>query len=622
VYDLNKCYSQESSSNIIMKDISNYQTNNEPVYHTNYTCKLNATILHSKQKFDEKNKINDIIKNNQVKQGLSFKIVNGFYNGNSKFFLNSNTNYYDNATKFDNLQNATNNKINTVSSSYSIEWYGYFKPNITGNWTFTLLTDNISLLWIGDIAINDYENINASINTKGSNTISLKLISNKHYPIRIQYGNVELTQSNKFELKIVSPKNNDGIPLLCSLYNSDGTLFEKQLMYYSLNEISPDLTSKGLFNCYINYPKDTSNGIKQSSNDVSVCDGIYNNKYNKDIHYNKKNNKNMYLYRIDGDPKMNQLFMNNNIENEKSLLPVSNDNTILTNKYTKYNDKYPLRTDSDKVMQLSKNDCMKKCNESSTCNYFYSYSKNDNNYCILKNDSFPIQFIPKQPDNNIRKSDLYIRNKIPKLSDTDIRYKLKTINTNNYNSYSDYELLSDKPFIVSDKYNIGYNGLNDETQKLLIKNWKYINGSGVEKENFDNRGYKESKDVVNQSANPGDNNNIPNSIIQNQINPIIQISDDYSKLQKNVNDKYYDISNSILKIKNNNKTGIRDILSNDPNNIYDYSGNLFNYNNMKPKKENALKEDINTMILEQNNVLILGTITVATLLIGAIYFGK
>jgi hypothetical protein len=612
VYDLNKCYSQDSSNNIIMKDISNYQRNSQPVYHTNNSCKLNATILHSKQKLYEKNKIINIIKNGGLKQGLSFKIIDKYYNGNSKFFLNSNISYDDIAVKFDNLQNATNNKINTISTAYSIEWYGYFKPNMTGIWTFTLLTDNISLLWIGDIAINDYENLNAAINTKGSNTVSLNLNANKHYPIRIQYGNTSLTQSNKFTLTISSPKNDDGISMLCSLYNSDGSLFEKQLMYYSLNEVTPDLTIKGLFNCYVTDPNDNSNTVKQPSNDITKCDGIVNG-----VHFNKKDNKNMYLYRIEGDPKMNNLFMINN--NDKNILHVPHNDTILTNSYIEYNDKYPLVTEQDKSTRLSQKDCNKKCDNDPNCKYFYSYTKNNTNYCITKNDDyFPNQLNPKQLNDNVKSSTLYVRNKVPKLSNTDARYNLNTINTNNYKSYSDYELIIDKELIIPDKHNIGYNGLNNEIKDQFIKNWEYINGTGSIKENFDNHNYN----VPINSGNPGSNASIPDSIITNQINPLIKISQDYSELQKNVNDKYYDISNSIYKIKNNNNTGIRDILSNDPNNIYDYNGNLFKYNTKKPQKEDALKEDANIMILEQNNILMLGSITVAALLIGAVYFGK
>jgi hypothetical protein len=622
VYDFNKCYSQDSSNNVNMNDISNYQRNSQPVYHTNNSCKLNATILHSKQKFDEKKKIDDIIKSNGAKQGLTFKIIDKYYNGNSKFFLNSNVGYNDVAVKFDNLQNATNNQINSITTAYSIEWYGYFKPNIAGNWKFTLISDSISLLWIGDIAVNDYENINAVINTNGSNTASINLTTNKHYPIRIQYGNVALTQNNKFALTIVSPKNDDGTTMLYSLYNSDGSLFEKQLMYYSLNEISPDLTTKGLFNCYVNDPNEKSNGIKQSSSDVTICDGVYyDNEDNGDVHYNKKDNKNKYLYRIDGEPKTNNLYMANNIE--KKLFPISSNDTVLTNSYVTYEEKYPLLSELNNSTQLSQTDCKIKCDTDPNCKYFYSYSKNDTNHCITKNDQdFPTQLIPKQPNDNITKSTLHVRSKVPNLSNTDARRKINTINTNQYKSYSDYEVLVDKPLVLSDKYNIGYNGFSDETKKQYIKDWEYINGNGVSKENFDNRGFTESQNVVNKSANPGDNQNIPDSIIEKQINPMIKITQDYSEIQRKVNNNYYDISNSIFKIKNNNNTGIRDILSNDTNNIYDFSGNMFKYNTKKPQKEDAMKEDVNIMVLEQNNILMLGSITIAALLIGAVYFGK
>ena len=611
-YDLNKCYSQESSNSITMKDISNYQKNSEPVYHSERTCNYNAGFLHSKQKLDEKKQINDIIKNNGVKQGLSFKIIDGNYNANPKYFLNSKTDYNDIAVNFDNLQNATNNKINTIKSAYSIEWYGYFKPNMTGNWTFTLLTDNISLLWIDDIAINDYDNLNAAINTKGSNTVSLNLNANKHYPIRIQYGNNAITQNNKFSLSISSPKNEDSISLLCSLYNPDGSLFEQQLMYYSLNEVSPDLTSRGFFSCFVSDPYNKTNGLKQPSNDSTLCNGILNG-----IYYNKKDSKNMYLYRVEAEPKMNNLFMNNNID--KSLLPVSSNDTILINSYKMYKETYPLSSEMAKSKRLSQNDCKTLCNNDPNCKYYYSYKKDKLTHCITKNDEyFPNQIISKQPNEKSTNSTLYVRNRIPKLTETDARYKLNTRNTGNYNSYSDYEVLVDKQLIIPDQHNIGYNGLNDEIKKQFIKNWEYIKGNGPTKENFDNRGYN----VPINSGNPGNNSSIPDSINANQIDPMIKISKDYSEMQRKVNNNYYDISNSIFKIRNNNKTGIRDKLSDDPTNIYDYSGNVFNYNSRKPNKEDALKDDINILILEQNNLLMLGTITIAALLIGAVYFGK
>jgi hypothetical protein len=626
-YDLNKCYnySPDSSNNKIdMKDISNYIPNSQPVYHTNYTCKLNATILNSKNKMEEYQQINNIIKNSGLKKGLSFKIITGFYNSNPKFFSNSKENYNSTlATKFDSIQNATNNSgINYTS--YSIEWYGYLKPTTTGNWRFTLNTDTTSLLWIGDIAINDYENINAFINTKGSNSNTLKLNANKHYPIRIQYGNETLNEQNKFSFSIEGPNGEDGIPLLCCLYKSDGTLFEKTLMYYSLNEVTPDLTSKGLFNCYVNDPKDKNNSLqlKQSPNDVAICDGITNSA--RPVHYNKSNNKNQYLYLIDGDPRMNQLFMKKSAYNVNKLLQVSPDDTISTNSYVQYKNMYPLESDKESAIRLSNKNCETNCNNDPTCSYYYTYESNMKDYCITKSDtSFPRQLTPNQPDSGIYQSTLNIRNKNPKLiNKDDIRSKLNTISTNDYKSFSNYEIISDKKFIVPDKYNIGYNGLDEKDINIIEKENNYARRNGQPFESFENYGYSNKNNIADKAANPGYNKNIPDAITDNQINPLTRMYQDYSKLQQNINNNYYDISGSIYKIRNNSKTGVRDILSNDPDNIYDFSGNVFTYSSKKPKKRDALKEDTQIMVLEQNNLLMLGTITIATLLIGAIYFGR
>ena len=626
-YDLNKCYnySSDSSNNKVdMKDISFLQENGQQVYHTNNSCKLNATILHSKNKMEEYKYVNNIIKNGGLKQGLSFKVVNGYYNSNPKFFLNSKEIYNSTlVTRFDNIQNATNNS-GISFTSYSIEWYGYLKPTNTGNWKITLTTDTNSLLWIGDIAINDYENINAFINTKGSNTNTIQLKEKKHYPIRIQYGNEALNEKNIFSLSIVGPTGEDGIPLLCSLYNSDGTLFEKSLMYYSLNEVTSDLTTKGLFNCYVNDPKDKNNSIqlKQTPNDIAICDGTIKDKNNNTIHYNKNNNKNQYLYRIDGDPRMNQLFMKNNAHNVQKLLPVSQYDTVLSNSYIPYYGMYPLESDKSTAKQISKSNCEINCNNDPNCKYYYSYKTNNKDYCITKNDNFPNQLIPNQPNDNTKYSTLYVRNKNPKLIDKyDIRNKLKTINTNDYKSFSNFEIIPDRNLLIRDKYNIGYNGLHEQDIKVIERENNYIRTNGRSIESFENYGYKNADITTNTSANPGYNQNIPDSINENQIVPLTKMYKDYSSLQQNINNTYYDISGSIYKIRNQTKSGVRDILSNDPDNIYDFSGNYLIYNSKKPKKRDALKEDNNIMILEQNNLLMLGTITIASLIIGAIYFG-
>jgi hypothetical protein len=103
---------------------------------------------------------------------------------------------------------------------------------------------------------------------------------------------------------------------------------------------------------------------------------------------------------------------------------------------------------------------------------------------------------------------------------------------------------------------------------------------------------------------------------------MMDVAKDYAVLQKQINDKYYSIDDKLNNVTNDNKNGIRDILSDDPKEIYDFSGNTFYYNSKKLKKVDALKDDVQIMLVQTNDMFILGSLTIATLLVSAIYFGK
>jgi hypothetical protein len=83
--------------------------------------------------------------------------------------------------------------------------------------------------------------------------------------------------------------------------------------------------------------------------------------------------------------------------------------------------------------------------------------------------------------------------------------------------------------------------------------------------------------------------------------------------------QYFDLSQNIVLYSTN-----RNNLANDP--TYDFSGNklLFVPDKTDPIKttEDVMKNDINTLLLQQNYVYIIGSITCATLLIGVLIIGK
>jgi hypothetical protein len=228
----------------------------------------------------------------------------------------------------------------------------------------------------------------------------------------------------------------------------------------------------------------------------------------------------------------------------------------------------------------------------------------------------------------MKESVLNIKNYDMNLTNSDARYSIPRADVTNYSSYADYELLADKLFIKPDSKNIGYNGLATPLRNQLVRNWNYVIGTGQpvktsEIESFDTHNYQDSTTVRNLGGNPGNNASLPNEIINKQINPMIEISTDYSHLQQQISDKYYGIGTKLNKITNpQTGKGIRDVLSRDENNIYDFSENTLYFNSKKPLKRDALKDDVNMMLAQTNDMFMLGTLTVATLLIGAIYFGR
>lgn len=88
---------------------------------------------------------------------------------------------------------------NNSFNYYSVMWVGYFKPDVTGVWTFYTTSDDGSYLWIGSSAETGYTRANAVVNNGGlheaqerSGTISL--VAGTYYYIRIiqgEAGNVD-----------------------------------------------------------------------------------------------------------------------------------------------------------------------------------------------------------------------------------------------------------------------------------------------------------------------------------------------------------------------------------------------------------------------------------------------
>jgi len=221
---------------------------------------------------------------------------------------------------------------------------------------------------------------------------------------------------------------------------------------------------------------------------------------------------------------------------------------------------------------------------------------------------------------------------------------LKVFNFNSINNYSYFRLIISE--LCNGMTNIKINqwnlfgsiniSINPKSEGFTnIMNTTSIlpyYSSNMTYESFDNHNYmtsselnkKNAANTINQ-ANPSNDPNNPNSLSVSDINkfqisPMIQISSDYSNLLNKIQQNNTDLSNNIVKITNQNRTGIRDKL--EKNDIYDYRGDLLYYYQPKPTVTDAMIEDTNAIIMQQNYVYILGAITTASLLVFAIMLAR
>ena len=257
--------------------------------HTQESCRLAASMEFADVKYNEKMQM--IKRKINKKRGLSYKIVDGYFADNSAYFLDKpSLSSEGRAIDFSTIQSSTSgsnfseliNKNN--GNNLSVEWFGYIYATETGNWGFSLSSDDGSYLWLGNNAINDYSISSSFINNGGTHSTVTKtktkyLVKNTYYPIRIQYGQKYGNYNFGFTISPPSnPSKTNAYDVLYAFYNNDDSLYEMKQLYYSMVESSPENTKNNLFNCYITDPNDANtNNILKKYNNPNNEGGYYNN---------------------------------------------------------------------------------------------------------------------------------------------------------------------------------------------------------------------------------------------------------------------------------------------------------------------------------------------------------
>jgi hypothetical protein len=79
-----------------------------------------------------------------------------------------------------------------VAQNFSMEWTGYFKPNTTANYIFSVEADDYAVMWLGANAINPDGNTPNIITANNARGISMlqSMTAGKYYPVRLRYTEV------------------------------------------------------------------------------------------------------------------------------------------------------------------------------------------------------------------------------------------------------------------------------------------------------------------------------------------------------------------------------------------------------------------------------------------------
>ena len=168
--------------------------------------------------------------------GLYFRVFKGYFFDDVNFFVTKQFYAGGKSDVLSSLSSATNGYLIETNSQQlvSAEWFGYLLIPVEsgGLWTISLTSDDSSILWLGDVALDQYNMSNCFINNTGihplrtkSNTTQLR--ENQYYAIRIQYGQY-LGEYNMI-VKFLSP---DGVV-------SDG----KGILFHSASPSSVPTTS-------------------------------------------------------------------------------------------------------------------------------------------------------------------------------------------------------------------------------------------------------------------------------------------------------------------------------------------------------------------------------------------
>lgn len=340
--------------------------------------------------------------------------------------------------------------------------------------------------------------------------------------------------------------------------------------------------------------------------------------------WKENGDQDFYPYSVKIDPKMSKTFLSMNYPSKDGKLiqtmnyiPPDHPNFQPTTNYDAVENVYS----SDGIVQggvFSNSDvtssCKKICDDSPTCQSYNILSSLDpkfqnKNVCLIRDKKVENRITIDKSDPRTKfTSTLYIKKNKPMFMENDIRKLVPLHSTTDYVSYNNYN-------IDMNPYTTGLGSYYDNLVKE--RNLLYQGKEGLTTmDSSSNLNYMKTNEFYKMYGNPGSQNNVKDAIQNHQLEPSVQNTSAYESKLYTINSNYYSLNDSLHTITNSTGTGLRDVMMKDPK--YDFSGNVFQYDHPILTRTDGILDDIQTMTVHENSIYILGAITSATLLIGAI----
>jgi hypothetical protein len=76
-----------------------------------------------------------------------------------------------------------------VATNFTMEWMGYFRPAVNGDFIFAATIDDYFAMWIGQDAVSGFNASNAILKAANQfhNSLAYPMLANKYYPVRLRF---------------------------------------------------------------------------------------------------------------------------------------------------------------------------------------------------------------------------------------------------------------------------------------------------------------------------------------------------------------------------------------------------------------------------------------------------